>query len=330
MAGFLDKLKSGFSGGLDVVTDAFSSILEQLGWLPPDAKILFLGLDCAGKTTLMGMLRDDKMSAHVPTLHPGKQEVFIGRRKFSAFDMGGHETARRLWKDYFANVDCILFIVDAADRSRLGEAKFELGRLLDNESLKYVPVVVLGNKVDVPTACSEDELKNALQIPVGGAVSLYGNPNQYPAQGGQFGAPQGNQFGAPQGNQFGAPQGNQFGAPQGNQFGAPQGNGFQNPNDQFQNGGGYGAPNQAYGAGPSNNGFMQPPAQAKSEDSSWLSFLPKNPFSSGPTGNVECRPGGGPIGVFMISLKYKMGYSDVFAWVGNAIKYTQKMEKMAR
>merc|ERR1712174_96637 len=77
---------------------------------------------------------------------------------------GGHETARRIWKDYFAAIDGVIFIVDAADRTRFQEAQEALHRLLDEPSLAQVPFVVLGNKIDIPVAASEDELRHSLQL----------------------------------------------------------------------------------------------------------------------------------------------------------------------
>jgi len=74
------------------------------------------------------------------------------------------EHARRIWKDYFATVDGIIFLVDAADRTRFNEAKEELAHLLEEQSLANVPFVVLGNKIDIPVAASEDELRNALGL----------------------------------------------------------------------------------------------------------------------------------------------------------------------
>jgi len=129
-----------------------------------NAKVLFLGLDNAGKTTMLHMLRDNHLSVHPPTFHPTSEELSLGNIKFKAYDLGGHEQARAVWPTYFATVDAIVFIVDSFDRERFLEARKELAGLLGSDDLANVPFLVLGNKIDIPKAAPEDELRLALGL----------------------------------------------------------------------------------------------------------------------------------------------------------------------
>ncbi|KAF8701635.1 hypothetical protein HU200_033474 [Digitaria exilis] len=151
---------------MSFLVDWLYDVLASLGrFWQKDAKILFLGLDNSGKTTLLHMLKDERLVQHAPTQQPTSEELSIGRINFKAFDLGGHQMARRVWKDYYAaKVDAVVYMVDAADGARFAESRAELAALLSDDALAGTPFLVLGNKIDLPWAAPEHELAYHLGV----------------------------------------------------------------------------------------------------------------------------------------------------------------------
>jgi GTP-binding protein SAR1 len=136
------------------------------------AKILFLGLDNAGKTTLLHLLHDGHIHQHQPTGHATSEEMQLGNLRITVIDMGGHKAARQIWRNYYTTVDAIVFLVDAADPKRLLEAKQELDLLLQDDAILMVPILVLGNKIDRPGSLSDEYLRQ--QLFLGAPTSVHG------------------------------------------------------------------------------------------------------------------------------------------------------------
>jgi GTP-binding protein SAR1 len=141
------------------------SFFNALGFQGKQGTLLLLGLDNAGKTTLLHRLRTGQIRNYPPTDRPSLSEKFVmAGITFSAWDLGGHEAVRHLWSDYYG-VDCkaLLFLIDAVDVERLEEAGYELDAIL-SELDPTVPVAILLNKCDLPEAISSHEICEKIQF----------------------------------------------------------------------------------------------------------------------------------------------------------------------
>merc|ERR1711939_868973 len=112
-------------------------------------RILMLGLDAAGKTTMVYKLKLGEVLRSVPTIGFNVETVEFKNVKFNIWDVGGQDKLRALWRHYYPNTDALIYVVDSADRQRIELAKKELHSMLLEEDLKDSVLLVLANKQDL-------------------------------------------------------------------------------------------------------------------------------------------------------------------------------------
>ena len=142
---------------------ALKKVLESFSYR--HAKILMLGIDGAGKTTILYKLKLNETVATIPTIGFNVESVQpVKNVTFTVWDVGGQDKIRPLWRHYFQGCEGLIFVVDSADRERVGEAREELSWILDSDEMVEVPVVVLANKQDLPQAYTSADLATKLGL----------------------------------------------------------------------------------------------------------------------------------------------------------------------
>uniref|UniRef100_W5N4R0 ADP-ribosylation factor-like protein 3 n=1 Tax=Lepisosteus oculatus TaxID=7918 RepID=W5N4R0_LEPOC len=141
------------------------SILRKLKSAPDqEVRILLLGLDNAGKTTLLKQLASEDISHITPTQGFNIKSVQSQGFKLNVWDIGGQRKIRPYWRNYFENTDVLIYVIDSADRKRFEETGQELAELLDEEKLSGVPVLIFANKQDLLTAAPASEIAEGLNL----------------------------------------------------------------------------------------------------------------------------------------------------------------------
>ncbi|KAH0571004.1 ADP-ribosylation factor like protein 2a [Spironucleus salmonicida] len=138
-----------------------SSVLKNA---KTDLRFLILGLDNAGKTTILKAISNEDPTITQPTQGLNAKTVAFGKSKLQCYDVGGQQSVRQYWKHYFKNTNCLVFVVDAADANRLEEVSVELNICAESEELVNVPILVFSNKSDIPTALTAAEIAQKLQL----------------------------------------------------------------------------------------------------------------------------------------------------------------------
>ena len=123
----------------------FASIFKRL-LSKKEVRILMLGLDGAGKTTILYKLKLGDNVTTIPTIGFNVETLEYKNINFTVWDVGGQDKIRRLWRHYYMNTHALIFVVDCNDRDRVDEARQELTQMLHDEEMKDAVLLVFANK----------------------------------------------------------------------------------------------------------------------------------------------------------------------------------------
>merc|ERR1711892_540329 len=127
-------------------------------------RILMVGLDSAGKTTILYKLKLGEIVTTIPTIGFNVETVVYKNIGFTVWDVGGQDKIRPLWRHYYQNTQGVIFVVDSNDRARVGEARDELARMLNEDELREAVLLVFANKQDLPRAMNAAEITDKLGL----------------------------------------------------------------------------------------------------------------------------------------------------------------------
>lgn len=127
-------------------------------------RILMVGLDAAGKTTILYKLKLGEIVTTVPTIGFNVETLEYKNISFTVWDVGGQDKIRLLWRHYFQNTQGVIFVIDSNDRERVGEARDELAKMLKEDELTDAVLLIFANKQDLPNAMTASELTDRLGL----------------------------------------------------------------------------------------------------------------------------------------------------------------------
>ncbi|KYR00159.1 ARF-like protein [Tieghemostelium lacteum] len=141
----------------------FSSVFFKL-FGNKDVRILILGLDSAGKTTILYKLQCGEVLTTIPTIGFNVESITYKNIRFFLWDLGGQSAIRPYWRCYYPNTNAIIYVVDSSDPDRLGIANEELVAMLSEEELRNTPLLVFANKQDLPGCLTEAQVSEGLKL----------------------------------------------------------------------------------------------------------------------------------------------------------------------
>ena len=127
-----------------------------------DFRILMLGLDGAGKTTILYKFKYDSVERTIPTIGFNVEQINYKNINFTVWDIGGQDKLRPLWKHYYSGVNAVIFVIDSNDKDRYHEMMDEILMLYNEDELKNLPFLFYANKCDMPYKIGFSKIYNDL------------------------------------------------------------------------------------------------------------------------------------------------------------------------
>ncbi|XP_018909147.1 ADP-ribosylation factor-like protein 8B-A isoform X1 [Bemisia tabaci] len=143
------------------ILDWFKSLLWK-----EEMELTLVGLQCSGKTTFVNVIASNQFSEDmIPTVGFNMRKITKGNVTIKVWDIGGQPRFRSMWERYCRGVNAIVYMVDAADNEKIEASRNELHQLVDKPALAGIPILVLGNKRDLPNALDVKELIDRIANP---------------------------------------------------------------------------------------------------------------------------------------------------------------------
>ncbi|GAA5821871.1 hypothetical protein JCM11251_004753 [Rhodosporidiobolus azoricus] len=140
------------------------TIIRKTRLKEKQVRVLMLGLDNAGKTTICKAILGEDVNEVSPTLGFNIRTIVHQGYTLNVWDIGGQTSLRPYWRNYFEQTDAVVWVVDSSDRARLGDCKKELHDLLKEERLIGASLLVFANKQDITGAMTVEEISAALDL----------------------------------------------------------------------------------------------------------------------------------------------------------------------
>eukprot|EP00438_Fugacium_kawagutii_P005841 Skav231071 [mRNA] locus=scaffold524:235886:236503:+ [translate_table: standard] len=132
------------------------------------SQVLVVGLDAAGKTTMLHKMKPKEVKETIPTIgfnvEHAELKTGLDLISIDCWDVGGRSGLRPLWRYFYEGKDAVIFVVDSQDRMRLMEVKDEIRKISDENALDGLPMLIFANKQDLPMAASAAELVETLEL----------------------------------------------------------------------------------------------------------------------------------------------------------------------